>query len=521
MDPLAPFSDNEPCWCGSQRRYGACHGLVMTSEPGAPVRADDGEGIWIAPLTRLSREAINSMTQTAAGVPISMPSPEPAQRAPLVHPVAVTLADLPRRQPTVPLGEIGRLRFEMLTALGLADPERLADRVAQLSGQDFDDLAYGVLDLAKASVDRLLEQAAGRTAPVVLWAEHDTPTEVIGRTLLWADHFLVPDILADALLRSHVRPGDIEQGLRELLALRPLVELGVVVPVPEDLATVLSAPTTQRATEADLRRPDLVSWVDKQLLVEGPTAREALIIGARDDVNPAGDIIYFHAHVDPDSLDDETRTFRTRLLTPYRSDFNYGPWVAQSRRQAVAQLIQEVNRSVSVAETFGGHAITRAPFRARLLRRKDVQLDRASALVWADVPWLPDASPRDLAAVASEDAAVEALRAHTRRALDRARGGDLAVAAEDVAGELDNAARELEHEIRTTRSWALMRPAPFLAVTVGLGATTGPVGAIGALAGAVGSVLPAIGQLREQRRRPAYALVMAKRRQDDQQRITL
>jgi len=517
MDPLAAFSDDELCWCGSQKRYGACHGLVATSEPGAPVPPDDEDGIWIAPQTKLGREAIASMTGEIAEVPISMPSPEPAQRAPRVHPIAVTLTDMPRREPTIPLREIGRLRFEMLAGLGLglAEPERLGGRVAQLNSRDIDDLAYGVLDLAKASVDRLLEQAAAPSAPVVLWAEHDAATEVIGRTLLWADHYLVPDTLADALLRSGVHPADIERGLQDLLALRPLIELGVVVPVPDDLATVLSAEATREATEADLRRQDLVSWVDEQLLVEGPTAREALLLAARDDVNPGGDIFYLHAHIDPDSLDDETGRFETTLLTPYRPDYDYGPWVAQSRRQAVAALVQAVNRSVAVAETFGGHAVTRAPFRARLLRLKDMEPDPASALVWAEVPWLPSASADDLAQVASEDDGVEALRARTRRTFDRARYGDLSAAAGDLVGELDEAARELEHDIRTARHWSLLRPAPFLALSVGLGATTGPIGAIGALAGAVGSVIPAIGQLREQRRRPAYALVMAKRRQSD------
>jgi hypothetical protein len=513
MDPLAPFSDDEQCWCGAAERYGACHGYVMTSTPGAPVRSNDEEGIWIAPQTRLSWDAVRSMADVA-DVPISMPSPKPAQRAPLVHPVAVEVADVQARRPTVPLPEIGRLRFEMLAALGLADPERVAARTAKLTVQDLDELAYGVLDIAKASVDRLLEQAAARSAPVVLWADHNAATEVIGRTLLWADHYLVPDILADELLRSRMRPPDVERSVRQLLAIRPLIELGVVVPVPRDFATVLSARATHEATEADLQRQDLVSWVDRQLLVEGPTAREALIIGARDDVRRGGNIVGLHAFVEPSSLDDQTGTFQSRLLSSYRPDFDYGPWVEQSRRQAVAKLVQEVNRSVAVAETFGGHAVTRAPFRARLLRQKDLEPDPASAMVWAEVPWLPDASAGLLAQVASEDAAVEALRARTRRAFDRAGGGDLPASAHSLIAELDEAARQLEKDIRTTRSWSLLRPAPFMALSVALGATTGPVGAVAALAGAVGSALPAVGQLREQRRRPAYALVMAKRAQN-------
>ncbi len=365
--------------------------------------------------------------------------------------------------------------------------------------------------MAKASVDRLFEEAAAATPPVVLWAEDDDVAGVIGRTLLWADRYLVPDSLADALLESRMRPADIEKGVRRLLDMRPLIELGVVVPVPSDLATTLSADATYEATEADLQRQDLMSWVDQQLLVEGPTAREALIIGARDDIALGGDYFFLHSHIDPDSVDAAKRIFRTRWLGEYRPGFDYDPWIAQSRGQVAAGLIQEINRSVSIAETFGGHTVTRAPFRARLLQRKNVQPDPSSALVWADVPWLPDASPDLLAKIASEDDAVEALRARMRRTFDRARDGDLSAAAANLAGELDDAARELEQEIRRTRSWELLRPAPFLAVSVILGATTGPVGAAGALAAAAGSVLPAVGRLRHQHRHPAYALVMAKR----------
>jgi hypothetical protein len=222
--------------------------------------------------------------------------------------------------------------------------------------------------------------------------------------------------------------------------------------------------------------------------------------------------VYFHSHIDPGALDESRRLVHTQFLGDYRPDFDYGPWIAQTRRQVVAGLVQECNRSIAVAQTFGGHAVTRAPFRARLLHRKSAApADPASALLWADVPWLPHTPPRRLAEIASQDDAVEALRARTRRAFDRVRGDQFASAAESLAGELDEAARELEHEIRTTRSWALVRPTPFLALSVALGATTGPVGALSALAGVVGSTLPVAGQLRAQRRHPAFALVMAKR----------
>lgn len=522
MDPLGEFQAWETCWCGSQRRYDACHGRPIASAPGAPVPPDEEDRIWIAPHTSLTRSALDSMAAQVVGMPMSFPSTERSQPVQRVHPVAVKAAEIPIRRPTVSLAELNRLRFALLDDLGLGDADRLDRRAAELDDRRLDELAYGILDLAKASIDRLREEADGSAPPVSLWAEHDDVAQVIGRTLLWADRYLVPDPLADTLLAGRIRPADIADGVGKLLAIRPLVELGVVAPVPSDFATVLSAPAAAQATAADLSRPDLVQWVDEQLLIEGPTAREALIVGARDDVDLGGNHLYFHSHIDPGGFDETTGIVHTQLLSDYRPDFDYEPWVAQTRRQVVASLVQETNRSIAVAETFGGHAVTHAPFRARLLHRKSAAFaNPASALLWADVPWLPNTSPRQLAEIASQDHAVEELRARARRAFERARGDDLARTAESLAGELDEAARELEHEIRTTRSWALVRPAPFVALSVVLGATAGPVGALSALAGAVGSTLPTAGQVRAQRRHSAFALVMAKRQSGDWERRRL
>jgi len=327
------------------------------------------------------------MAQQALGARVSLPSDQPIQPPPqFAHVSAVNVAALPSRRPSVELRELASMRFEMLDDLGLGDPRGLAARVPQLTDRDLDALAYGALDLAKACVDRLLEESQAATPPVVLWAEKDSVAEVIGRTLLWADRYLVPDALADAFLGSEPRLTDVERAVREMLDVRALMDQGVVVPVPTKLAAVLSVQASHEATELELGREDLVSWVDGQLLVEGPTRREALIIGARDDISLGSDHFEFFSHIDPDSLDEATRTIRGRLLGEYRPGFDYHPWVAKTRRKVVAALIQEVNQSVAVAETFGGHAVTRAPFRARLLQRKDAPLDPASALVWANVP---------------------------------------------------------------------------------------------------------------------------------------
>ncbi len=512
MDPLRDYLPDEPCWCGSDKAYIRCHGLVLSSEPGAPVpEDDDDEGVWISPQTRLSKEVLDSFALQMSGVPIFLPPPRPTPSVQRVHPVAVRMIDLPERTPTVSLDQIGKFRFEILDELALSDTADLRDRVSGLTDEQFEELAYAVLELAKASLSRLLEQAAWPEAPVVLWADDEPIAELLGRTLFWADHYLVADPLVDAMLSPPVEPRKLVEGVGMLLALRPLIELGVVVPIPSDFATALTASATHAATERDLDRAALISWLDGQLTVEGPTAREALLIKVRDDLSIGGDRFFLHGHIVPGSAQDETRTITTTYLTPYQSDFDYQPWIAQSRGNVVANLLQETNRSIAVATTFGGVPLTRVPFRARLLRQKEQVAHPTAALVWADIPWLPSSSPHRLAEISQQDEAVEALRARSRRAFAHARGGDFDRVAAELADELTEAAHGLEAEIRTARRWALAGPGAFSALSIGLGATTGVVGGLLAVASAVGTSLPAIGQLRQQRRRPAYAFVMAKR----------
>jgi hypothetical protein len=131
--------------------------------------------------------------------------------------------------------------------------------------------------------------------------------------------------------------------------------------------------------------------------------------------------------------------------------------------------------------------------------------------VWADVPWLPSATPIRLAEIAQEDPAVEALRLRARRAFTHAKNDDLDRTAAELADELSEAARDLEDEIRSAKLWGLVRSAPFSAVSVGLGATTGVVSGLAGVAAGIGSALPAVGQLQRAKRKPAYALVLAKR----------
>jgi hypothetical protein len=71
MNPLAPFREDEQCWCGSQRGYVACHGRPVASAPGAPFPPDEPGRTWIAPITSLTRTALESMAQQALGARVS------------------------------------------------------------------------------------------------------------------------------------------------------------------------------------------------------------------------------------------------------------------------------------------------------------------------------------------------------------------------------------------------------------------------------------------------------------------
>jgi hypothetical protein len=485
---------------------------VLTSDLGAPVPPDEGGAVWLSPQTKVSGEAIESLLRQASGLPVYVPPPRPTQSAQRIHPVAIELADLPDRAPTLRLADIGKLRFERLSDLGLSDPVGLRGQLDGLTTEQFDELAYAVLDLAKATVSRLLEQTAALDPPVVLWAGDEPVGTFLGRTLFWADHYLVQDPLADAMLSDSVSTDSLLDGLEKLISLRSLIELGVVVPIPCDLATALTADSTRTATDDDLADSKLVAWVDQQLRVEGPTAREALIVAAKDEPTMGGIRFFLHGHIDRDSLDPKTRSFEISYLSPYRPGFDYGPWVAQSRGKVVADLLQETNRAIAVSGTFGGAPVTRVPFRARLLRQKGVAINASSSLVWADVPWLPGASPDVLAAVSQETEAVEALRARSRRAFAQAnRSGDFDRVASTLADELGEAARQLNSDIRTTTLWGSAGATGSGLLSLGVGATTGVVGGLLSMGIAAASSLPVIGQLRQQRRQPAYALVMAKR----------
>ena len=512
-DPFVELLAEDNCWCESGRAYGDCHGGPPASAPGDPLPPDSPDALFLSPHTRISREALGEMAQAVRDEPMHMPSPNPVQRPQRVSELAAEMTSIGKREPTVALREIGRLRFEILAGLGLSDANKLDQRLTELAQDDLDQLAYSTLDLAKATTDRLLEQAKEELRPTVVWSERDEIEAVVGRTLLWADHYLVPDPLFDALVRRRLRREDLTDPLRELVRLRPLIEAGVVVPVPVDLAVAITNSSVVTATDADLGRRDLVRWIDQQLVVEGPTAREALFLNARDDIEEELGFFFLHAHILPDTVDDETRTFMSRLLAPYDPDYDYAPWVAQSRRQTVAAIIQRANRDIAIAESFGGRYLTRSPFRARLQHRRGDTAEPSTATLWVDVPYLPDSDARGLARVLRDEAAVEALRHEVRRAFRTVTGDDPAEAREAAQGlveDLARAAERLEAQMRTERAWGLAAPAAGGAISIAIGATTGPIGALAALAAAGLGLGPYAATRTSRKQNAAYVFLLAK-----------
>lgn len=167
---LDRFGRNEPCWCGSGLKYKACHGSGPRWPPGAPVPPDPGDGsVYIAPDVLLPRDELERLTSQMTGSPIYGPSDEPRQRPYRVSAFSEHLARVEPRVPTVALADLGRQRFAGLEDLGLADPTRLSQRLGNLSDDDHEALVHLVFGLARATIDRLREQASLEERPTALW----------------------------------------------------------------------------------------------------------------------------------------------------------------------------------------------------------------------------------------------------------------------------------------------------------------------------------------------------------------
>jgi hypothetical protein len=293
------------------------------------------------------------------------------------------------------------------------------------------------------------------------------------------------------------------------LEIRPLVEVGLIVPVFRDAATTIAAQMAYEQTELDLARAELVEWAMSQLIMEGPTAKSALLFSVLDDDEES---VNYFLHARFVSLDEESHMTWSRILGPYDSSFDYGPWIAQCRRQTAAGILQETNLEVAMAEGFGASGVTLSPFRAKLLERRSSQQSNVQDLVWTDVPHFERASALSLAEVAADDVAVGALRERTREAFAEMRHTPPAERREraaDLTAGLKYAAVTLRRDMDREKRCKVAVPTGLSVAAIGIGAAaSGPAGGvIGALVAAAG-LAPLRADRLKRHEDPAFALVL-------------
>lgn len=496
MDPLAKFGRNDRCWCGTNKKYKHCHGALRPeSTPGEPIGADDDESwIWVSPHIRIARDALRL---PADGVAFTVPTGRPEARPVEVTSVIRTLLAAPTPVRTLPLAVLGRHRFDLYDHTE-HDRDALAESVAGI--------AVAVMGSLSA-ISHLPEPH-----PTVLWNDEVNPGRLVGQTLLFADHVCVPDRVFAALVSG--RDDDaVRAAVTEQRRLRPLIEAGLVVPVPEELGIAAQADTVNVLTEHDLRRRDLTDWVRTQLLVEGPTAREAMFITAMDDHERWPHSWFYARQNQVQTGQHGDIAFMARLFGAYDPTHDYGPWREQNLNKAVGAYLRRANERLVTGEVFTAGYLTTSPFQARLLARKGALLDEpAHAAVWADIPILPDADPATLARAAAEDEAVEDLRQRVRSAMRGAR--DLHTRADALTGlgeDLAHASRQLERTLRTERRWNAIAPLLGGVAAIALGAAGGPAAIAGTALGAATSLAPYFATRVNRRRNAAFLFYLAHR----------
>lgn len=494
MDPLASFGRNDQCWCGEPSKYKACHGRhYPPSTPGQPIgHPDDEDLIWLSPTTSMARDALR---QSSAGVPFVVPIGRPQARPIYVDPAVQALLGAPRLT-TQPLPVLGKHRFEVFD-------HTQHDRDALTEG------AAGIAVAVAQALTALSLQPDHR--PTILWNDEVDADRLLGQTLLFADHVCVPDRVFAALIDGRDDEAD-HDAIAEQRRLRPLIEAGVIVPVPEALGIAAQVDAANAITQRDLQRRDLTDWIRRQLIVEGPTAREAMFIAAIDDLGERQ--MWFYArHATFDEDPDGSSSVAIRFPGIYDPAHDYEPWKQQNLDKAVGWYVQRANERLITGEVFTADYLTTSPFQARLLARKGALPDQPiHAAVWADIPILPRADPATLARAAAEEEAVEDLRQKVRNALRGAR--DLGTGADALTAlgeDLAHASRQLQRTIRDARRWKVIAPAIAGLGAIALGAAGGLAAIAAGTLGAASGLVPYFADRADRRRNAAYLFYAADR----------
>lgn len=401
--------------------------------------------------------------------------------------------------------DLGRLRVEVMRRLAVLPADE---------SEPSDDVKRGIFDLAAESLRTVGAIAAQTPKPSIMWNEELDPASFLGRTLLLADHVAMGDEVFQALLRraSNI---SLRRAAERQLGIAKLLEAGVVILVPAGVAMAVSGSSAIGLTELDLKDAALVSWVRDQLILEGPTAREALFVRAADDLSTHPDKFWLHGHIDAESVKEDDRTFSTRLLQPYDPFYDYGPWIRQVEDSAVSYYVQRTNERFVTADVFGAEYVSASLFETRLIARGRRGRDSgaAQAAVWADIPLLPQLSGPDLLKLIQHEDAVDDLRRQVRASLGIARTpGDQTDALTDLAHELEASSHRLEKSVQSDRWWQLAIPGGLGAASLVLGSLSGGLLPIAAGAvGLLGSVAPFLGARVNVRREAAYLFVAARR----------
>ncbi|MFE7845889.1 hypothetical protein ACFUTX_11945 [Microbacterium sp. NPDC057407] len=348
--------------------------------------------------------------------------------------------------------------------------------------------------------------------PTIVYNEELPPAAFVQRTVLLADHVLVPDRLFGLLggepTRRRVREASLEE-----LEHAALLASGHVIPIPAGAALAEAAAEADEVTASDLANQAIVEFVQSQLVLEGPTAREALLVNAKDDFS-YGPHFWFFSRIDRDTLTSDGR-FEGSMLQSYDPDFDYGPWIEQVRSDAIGRYVQRTAHRLAVADALAADYVAASPFEARMLARRSLPLPKnvAAASVWADVPTLRGLNANDLVRLLSQDEAVEDLRYQVRLAV--AEAPDLAAQADaiaDITADIDHASKVLERRMRTERTYSGIAPLLLSGAGLVVGSAGGLPGLASAVIGGLAGLVPYVGARRNTRRDAAYLFVQSRRR---------
>ncbi|UXA15876.1 hypothetical protein KXD97_32265 (plasmid) [Mycobacterium sp. SMC-8] len=280
--------------------------------------------------------------------------------------------------------DLGRLRIEVLSRL-----TSLSTDDSELS----DEVKHGILLLAAQSIRTVSALAQKAPKPSMLWNQELDPAKFLGRTLLLADHVVMPDRVFEVLLGGP-QNRSLRRAAENELKLSKLLSAGLVIPVPIGPAIALSGAASIKLTNHDLEDAALVSWVRDQLILEGPTAREALFVRAKDDLSMYADKFWLYSHIDPDSLSAGDGRFTSRMLQSYDPAHDYNPWIKQVSDSAISFYVQRTAKRLVTADVYGSDYVSASMFEARLLDRRGRSSGNtaAQAAMWADIPHLPNLS---------------------------------------------------------------------------------------------------------------------------------